>query len=133
MPYIQIDLDRELFDDSRDDISTAIHSAQVELPELGIPESDKFQIFRPREKGELVFSPSYNGVDRQSLIVIQITLVRRHPLSQKQALYANIIAKLGELGIRSEDILIAMTENGFEDWKLGDVNERVNRALAGTA
>jgi phenylpyruvate tautomerase PptA (4-oxalocrotonate tautomerase family) len=133
MPYIQIDLDRRLYDEQRDAISDAIHSAQVELPELGIPQSDKFQIFRPREAGETVFDPTYGGVDRQNLIVIQITLVRRHPLSQKKDLFANIVRKLGELGIRPEDILIALTENGFEDWKLGEQTAEAKRILSETA
>jgi hypothetical protein len=129
MPYIQIDLDRGLYDSRRTEISNAIHSAQVELVELGIPESDKFQVFRPHEEGETVFSPTYNDVDRRSLMIIQITLVRRHPVSQKRDLYANIVKKLGEIGIRGEDVLIAITENGFEDWKLGDINEQVNQIL----
>ena len=130
MPYIQIELDKKLYDEKRDAISDAIHSAQVELTELGIPEGDKFQIFRPREPGESVFDPSYNSVDRQNLLLIQITLVRRHPVSQKHDLNANIVKKLGEIGIRAEDILISMTENGFEDWKLGDVTDEVKALLA---
>lgn len=130
MPYIQIELDQELYETKRDEISAAIHAAQWELPELGIPKSDLFQIFRPREKGEIVFDPTYNGVDRKNLIVIQVLLVYRHPVSQKRDLYANIVKKLGEVGIRSEDILISMVENGFEDWKLSDVTDEAKAILA---
>jgi hypothetical protein len=133
MPYIQIELDEELYAAKRDEISAAIHAAQWELPELGIPQSDLFQIFRPRRRGEIVFDPTYNGVDRRSLIVLQVLLVRRHPVSQKRDLYANIVRKLGETGIRPEDILISITENGFEDWKLSDVTDEVSSILAASA
>ncbi|AYG04128.1 tautomerase family protein [Gryllotalpicola protaetiae] len=130
VPYIQIELDRDLYESKADEISAAIHAAQWELPELGIPESDLFQVFHPREPGEIVFDPQYNGVDRQNLIVLQVLLVYRHPISQKQALYANIVAKLGEVGIRPEDILIILLENGFEDWKLSDATEAARAVLA---
>ncbi|MFC4243248.1 tautomerase family protein [Gryllotalpicola reticulitermitis] len=130
MPYIQIELDEELYEAKGDEISAAIHAAQWEQPELGIPQSDLFQIFRPRKAGEIVFDPSYNSVDRRALIVLQVLLVYRHPLSQKRALYEQIVAKLGALGIRSEDILISLVENGFEDWKLGDATEAAKAALA---
>ena len=133
MPYIQIELDEELYAAKRDEISAAIHAAQWELPELGIPQSDLFQIFRPRRGSEIVFDPTYNDVDRRSLIVLQVLLVRRHPVSQKRDLYANIIRKLGETGIRPEDILISITENGFEDWKLSDVTDEVSSILAASA
>jgi hypothetical protein len=133
MPYIQIELDEGLYAAKRDEISAAIHAAQWELPELGIPQSDLFQIFRPRRGGEIVFDPTYNGVDRRGLIVLQVLLVRRHPVSQKRDLYANIVRKLGETGIRPEDILISITENGFEDWKLSDVTDEVSSILAASA
>ncbi|HEY0247074.1 MAG TPA: tautomerase family protein [Gryllotalpicola sp.] len=130
MPYIQIELDEELYARKGDEIGAAIHAAQWELPELGIPRSDLFQIFRPRAAGEIVFDPTYNGVDRRSLIVIQVLLVYRHPITQKRALYENIVKKLGELGIRSEDILISLVENGFEDWKLSEETDAAKAILA---
>ncbi len=130
MPYIQIELDEQLYHAKRDEISAAVHAAQWELPELGIPRSDLFQIFRPRAAGELIFDPTYNGVDRRSLVLIQILLVYRHPVSQKRDLYANIVAKLHEVGIRPEDILISVVENGFEDWKLDDVTQEAASILA---
>jgi len=129
MPFIQIDLDQKLYDDKRDEISAAVHRSQWEMPELGIPESDKFQAFRPHGPGELVFDPDYNGVDRQNLVVLQVLSVHRYPASLKFDFYRNLVKHLGTVGIRPEDILIAFIENGYEDWKLNDVTEAAEREL----
>ena len=114
MPLAQIDLPRALFEEKATAIGLELQAAFVEA--AGVPPADKFQIFRPREAGELVFDPSYGGVDRQNLVVVQILMVHHHPVDQKRALYRAIVERFVKLGIRKEDILIAVTENGFEDW-----------------
>jgi hypothetical protein len=119
MPLIQVDLDRALFEEKGKQISDAIHAAQLEVPEMGIPATDKFQLFRPRDAGELVFDPGHGGVDRRSIVIIQITAVRRFPVRLKQALFEKIITRVAEVGLRTDDIFISFIENGFEDWKAG--------------
>lgn len=131
MPFIQIDLDETLYAEKGDAISDAVHRSQYEMESLGIPEGDKFQAFRPHGAGEIVFDPTYNGVDRRSLIVLQILSVHRYPASLKFDFYRNLVRHLGTVGIRSEDILIAFIENGFEDWALDDSTEAAERELAG--
>jgi hypothetical protein len=37
----------------------------------------------------------------------------------KRDLYRHIVTRLRALGIRGEDIQIAVTENGYEDWYAG--------------
>jgi hypothetical protein len=117
MPLVQIDLPRPLFDKLGTQISEEIHQAFIDS--LDIPADDKFQIFRPRDAGELVFDPGYGGVDRQSLIVIQILMVHRYPVDLKRELYRHIVTRLGAIGIRREDIQIGVTENQYEDWYAG--------------
>lgn len=117
MPLIQIDLDRDLYNEKHEQISTEIHQAQIDA--LSIPADDKFQIFRPHDAGELKFDPTYGGVDRQSLMVIQILMVHRYPVSLKRDLYRAIVERLETLGIRREDIQIGVVENGYEDWFAG--------------
>ena len=119
MPLIQIDLDRRLFEEKGQAISAAIHQAQVEMTDMNIPATDKFQVFRPHDAGELIADPAHGGVDRRDILVIQITAVHRFPVRTKQALFENIITHLSRLGIRSDDIFVALIENGFEDWKPG--------------
>ncbi|GIH15459.1 tautomerase family protein [Rugosimonospora africana] len=117
MPLIQVHLNRSVFDAHHEDIGRAIHEAQVEA--LGIPDDDRFQIFQPHGSGELKFDPGYNGVDRRDLLVIRVIAVHMYPTATKQAFFRRVVDKLEPLGIRREDVLICLTENGFEDWYAG--------------
>jgi hypothetical protein len=117
VPLIQVDLDRELFDSLGDKLSDAIHSAQLDA--LDIPSDDLFQVFTPHGPGELRFDPGYNGVDRQQLLLLRITMVHMYPAATKQRLYRAIVERLADAGVRGEDILISVVENGFEDWYAG--------------
>jgi hypothetical protein len=117
MPLIQVDLRRELFDASHEQISRAIMSA--EQTALGTPADDLFQVFRPRDEGELKFDPGYNGVDRRDMLLIQVLAVHMHSVAQKRAFFAAVVENLGAIGNRQPDIHIAWAENGFEDWYAG--------------
>jgi putative AlgH/UPF0301 family transcriptional regulator len=55
--------------------------------------------------------------------------VHRYPVILKEQLYRNIIRRLSTIGIRPEDVLIALVENGYEDWKPGALNEEVQKEL----
>ena len=117
MPLIQVDLGRDLFDSLHEELSAAIHNAQIEA--LGITADDLFQVFRPHDAGELKFDPGYNGVDRRHLVLIRITMVHMYSVATKQKLYRAIVEGLGRHGVRAEDILVSVVENGFEDWYAG--------------
>ena len=117
MPLIQVDLPRELFEASSVQIGEAIHQAQIEA--LGIPANDRFQVFRPHGPGELAFDPTYNDVERRALLLIQVTAVHMYPVSVKREFFRTVVEKLEPLGIRREDVLICLAENGFEDWWAG--------------
>ena len=114
MPLVRIDLSQTLYERLHEEIGVAVHQAQIDS--IRIPVDDKFQVFTPHAESELKFDPHYNGVDRQSLVVIQITLVQLYSVVTKRALYAAIVNALTPLGIRAEDILISLVENTYEDW-----------------
>ena len=117
MPLIQVDLDRDLFESSGNQLSSALHQAQLDA--LEIPADDLFQVFTPHGPGELRFDPTYNGVDRQRLVLLRITMVHMYSVATKQKLYRAVVDRLGEVGVRAEDVLISVVENGFEDWYAG--------------
>jgi hypothetical protein len=117
VPLIQVDLDRDLFESSGERLSSAVHQAQLDA--LDIPADDLFQVFTPHGPGELRFDPTYNGVDRQRLVLLRITMVHMYSVATKQKLYRAVVERLGEVGVRAEDILISVVENGFEDWYAG--------------
>jgi hypothetical protein len=119
VPLIQIDLDRELFESHGDRLSAAVHQAQMDA--LDIPADDLFQVFTPHGPGELRFDSGYNGVDRQRLLLLRITMVHMYSFATKQRLYRAIVERFTETGVRPEDILISVVENGFEDWYAGQL------------
>ncbi len=119
MPLIQVDMTRSMYDKFAKAMSEELQKACVE--ELGAPVADKFQVFRPRGEGELVFDPTYGNVDRQNIVLIQVLMVHKYSVAIKRAFYKSLVLKLEALGIRREDILIAVTENGFEDWYAGRI------------
>jgi hypothetical protein len=119
MPLVQIDLDRSLMNAKKSEISEKMQQAFIEA--LDVPADDKFQIFRPHDDGELVADPNYGGIDRRSMISVQVTMVHRYDVDSKVRLYRQIAKRLEEVGIRHEDILISVLENGFEDWYAGKV------------
>lgn len=119
MPLINIDLSRELFEASHAEIGNAIHDAQIEA--LGIPADDRFQVFQPHDSDELKFDPGYNSVDRRDLLLIRVTAVHMYPVATKKKFFAAVVDKLAPIGIRPEDVLISLTENGFEDWYAGRI------------
>jgi phenylpyruvate tautomerase PptA (4-oxalocrotonate tautomerase family) len=114
MPLVQVDLPRKLFNEKRAEISDAINAALIEGMDT-IPE-DKFQIFRPRDADEVVYHPTFNGVERKSLMVIQVLMVNMHSAAQKKAFFAALVKRLGALGVRSDDIFVGVTENTYHDW-----------------
>lgn len=119
MPLIQVDLDRDLFDSSHEELSAAIHQAQIDA--LDMPRDDLFQVFRPHGPGELKFDPGFNNVDRRNLVLIRITMVHMYSVATKRKLYQAIVDRLSDHGVRREDVLIAVVENGFEDWYAGSL------------
>jgi len=119
MPLVRIDLDRSLMA-RQAEISQKMQQAFVEG--LGdVPANDKFQIFCPHDKGELVADPTYNNVDRRSVFYVHVTMVHKYPVTAKTALLRRIAERMEECGIRREDLLVCVSENGFEDWFAGKV------------
>lgn len=119
MPLVQIDLDRRLAD-LRPAISEQVHQAFV--ASLGIPANDRWCVFRLHDDGDLIFDPTNGGVDRRSMLCVQVTMVRRYDVAAKHKLFEDIAARLETLGIRHEDVLICGTENSPGDWYDGHVH-----------
>lgn len=123
MPMVQVDLRRQLFTESGTAISRAIHDGLVEG--LDMSEDDLFQVFRPRDEGELVFSPTFGGADRRDLVLLRITMVHMYPVDAKQRMYAALAKHLEAAGVRHDDLLVSVVEVGFEDWYAGSpLNEQ---------
>lgn len=137
MPMVQIDLRRDLFEARGRAISEAIHQGLVDG--LDMQADDLFQVFRPHDDGELVFSPTFADVDRRDLLLLRITMVHMFSVEEKRAMYAALVRHLEAAGVRHEDLLVCVVEVGFEDWyagtpiETGATNETAAEGAKGTA
>jgi hypothetical protein len=114
---VQVDLERGLAERLGSKISDAIHEALVEA--LDMAPADRFQIFRTHAEEDLVFDPTYNDVDRRQLVSVQILMVHMYDVRTKSALFDRIAERLEAVGVRPQDLLISVVENGSEDWYAG--------------
>lgn len=119
MPLVRISLNSTAADRRRR-IGDAVHQAMVET--IHIPVGDRFQIITSHEPGELVFDPTFYGIDRtEGFIAIQITLAAGRSDQVKQMLYARIAELLGEAAnVRPGDVFVSLLEVGAADFSLGN-------------
>ena len=119
MPLVRIDLIKGKSDAYRRGIVDAVYRA---LLGFGAPADDRFQIVTEHERADLVYAPSYLGIERSDdLVVVQITLVEGRTVEQKRALYKALADDLHEtLGLRPEDLFINLVEVARENWSFGN-------------
>lgn len=118
MPLVKVSLSKKRYAEQADDISAALHAAQVDA--LDVPVDDFFQVFTPHDEGQIRFSPTYLGVDRQDLVVVEMTVTRMFSVETKGHFWDSLVKHLEQKGIRPSDVLVAWTENnGAEDWYAG--------------
>lgn len=113
MPLVRIDMHEPLAG-LRPQMSEAIHSALVDGWEM--PADDLFQIFRLHQPGDLFYSRTFPEADRTDIVFIQILAYNGYTPEVKQRGAALIVERLAALGIKRDNILIALSENGDGDW-----------------
>jgi len=119
MPLVRISLQSGKSDAYRAAIGHQVYEAMREA--LKIPDGDRFQIFTEHDATTLVADKTFMGMQRSAdFVVIQIFLSRGRTTEIKQALYRRIAERLATSpGIRPDDIFIALTEMGLDDWSFG--------------
>jgi hypothetical protein len=122
MPLVRVDVEQSVPYDVREGILRGLHLAIVDALEE-VPEEDDFQIMTVHPPGELVFHATYAGpgrpVQRDSVIYVQIIIDGEHAGEVKRALYSNIARELEAVGIKRDDIFVALLTNGPNDWWAG--------------
>jgi hypothetical protein len=83
---------------------------------------DRFQIITQHSADDLVYDPTYLGIDRTDDIVIeQITLSFGRQPAQKMKLFQRIVEILGQNpGARPQDVMINLVETAWENWSFGN-------------
>jgi 4-oxalocrotonate tautomerase len=89
---------------------------------ISVPAEERFQIITEVNSENLVFDPGFRNVSRsQDFMMILITLKSGRSDSLKQLLYQAIVGELAlNPGVRSEDVMIVLRENGSADWSFGN-------------
>ena len=119
MPLVRISVIRGKTAAPLPSLGAAVHRALVET--VGVPEKDRFQLLSEHAPGELVYDPDYLGIARTAgIVLIDITFSTGRSLEQKRLLFGAIAEHLSELGVRREDVLVALTEVARENWSFGN-------------
>lgn len=113
MPLVRIDMHSHLAD-LRSQMSDAINSALVDG--WGIPADDLFHVFQLHDEGDLFYSRTYPDADRTDIVVISILAFTGYTPDVKQRGAELVVDRLVDHGIKRDNILISITENGDGDW-----------------
>ncbi|AEW99570.1 tautomerase family protein [Streptantibioticus cattleyicolor] len=115
MPLITISLRQGTTPEYRRDVSTAIHTAMVDV--LKIPQDDQFHVFHEVTPDNFVIQPVVFGLPRgERAMFIALHLNQRTP-EVKDELFRAIVANLRELaGVPEEDVMMMILETARENW-----------------
>ncbi len=130
MPLVRISMVTGRTHEERKVIGSCVHEALVEA--IGIPADDLFQVVTEygyeesatdeAPKLNMFWDPHYLGIERTSgILFVQVFLRSGRTVEQKQAFYQRTVELLAErAGVRPEDVMITLSENGPEDWSFGN-------------
>lgn len=120
MPLVRIDVPETMPQATRRAVADGVHAALVEA--IRIPADDRFQIVAAHPAGGLIADPGYMGIARSGgFLSVQVFFRRGRAQDLKRALYAAIVRNLTrDAGVRTEDVLIVLTENDPVDWSFGN-------------
>jgi hypothetical protein len=113
VPLIQIDM-QSARAAQRSQISDAVHSALVEAWQM--PADDLFQIFNLHDADDLIYSPTYPNANRSDIVFVRILAFNGYTPDEKQRGARLVVDRLCAVGLKRDEILIAITENGDGDW-----------------
>ena len=119
MPLVRIDLNKGKSADYVRAVGDGVHQALVEV--FKAPADDRFQVITQHAPGGLVYDPDYLGIHRSDDVVfVHIIAGKWRDAATKRKLYRRIVENLSRApGLRTEDVLIALTLNDRDDWSFG--------------
>jgi len=120
MPLVRISLLAGKSDTQKRQIADAAHRALVET--ISIPAADRFQIITEHARADLIYDPSYLGIQRSGdVVIIQITMSAGRTLEVRKALFRRLSDLLHEeAGVRREDVFVNLVEVAKENWSFGN-------------
>ncbi len=86
---------------------------------LGMDIDDRFQVIHPLPASHLIADPHYLGDHRRDVVFVRILMVKMYDDETKSKAFEAIARRLEALGVRPDDVFIAVTENTVKDWYPG--------------
>ena len=119
MPFARIDLLKGKTAEYRATVADVVYQGIVDV--LKAPDGDRFEIITEHPPENLLIDPSFLGIARSAdALIIQVVLRRGRTVEVKQAFFKAIADGLNaRIGLRREDVMINLVENGLEDWSFG--------------
>jgi 4-oxalocrotonate tautomerase len=101
-------------------LGDGVHQAMVEA--VDAPAQDRFQIITEHSANDLIYDPSYLGIERSdNLVIVQITLSAGRKPGQKRNLFRGVTEILEkDPGVRPQDVMINLVEVAWENWSFGN-------------
>ena len=120
MPLVRISIPAHFTPERQQALSAAVHDSMVAT--INVPAADRFQIITRHMPEELVIDPKFLDIERgKDAVIVHITLRAGRTNDQKRALYGQIAERASQTaGMRTEDIMIVLSENTLPDWSFGN-------------
>jgi len=120
MPLVRISLRGGKSEQYRKALADGVHQAMVEA--IDAPPQDRFQIVTEHSANDLIYDPTYLGVERSNdIVMVQITLSFGRKPGQKRKLFQRMTEILGKNpGLRPQDLMINLVETAWENWSFGN-------------
>jgi 4-oxalocrotonate tautomerase len=120
MPLVRISLGKGKPEPYRRAIADGVHQAMVEA--IDAPAQDRFQLISEYSPNDLIYDPSYLGIERnEDVVFVQITLSAGRKPPQKRKFFqrmAELLAK--NPGLRPQNLVINLVEVAWENWSFGN-------------
>lgn len=120
MPLTRIHVPNSMPLEQRAVIGDVVYQSMRDV--INVPDGDKFQVIIAHDADSLRMDPTYLGINRSSAaFIIDITLNAGRTVEAKKRFYADLVRQLVDRAkVRSEDVLIVLTEVAKENWSFGN-------------
>jgi phenylpyruvate tautomerase PptA (4-oxalocrotonate tautomerase family) len=120
MPLVRIDFRKGRPDGFGKRVGAVVYQAMRDT--MNVPKDDNFQVITEHDGEGLIYDPGYLGIARgDGIVIIQLTLNQGRTVEVKKAFYQAVADRLhAELGVRKEDVFIALVEVDKENWSFGN-------------
>jgi 4-oxalocrotonate tautomerase len=118
MPLVRITVVEGTSAETRRALADGVHAALVET--ANVPRDDRFQVVEQAAPSDLIWDPSYLGIQRTGAVFVQVFLNQGRTVEVKSALYAAIAAAAEKAGVPRANVLVNLVEVARENWSFGN-------------